>query len=81
MVYWYSLLNDGSRDLLSLHGGCPTAHGIKWGKDQYEIEHNYDTLKHFSPFHVLVSNKWIREGCQIWKKPCLASSLPEAGLK
>ena len=31
MVFWYSILNDGSRDMMSLHGGCPTAYGIKWG--------------------------------------------------
>ena len=30
-VFWYNLKNDGSRDEMSLHGGCPTIHGIKWG--------------------------------------------------
>ena len=46
-VLWYNLDKFGNPDWLTLHGGCPTALGIKW-----------------------VSNKWIRQGAQIWKKPC-----------
>ena len=46
-VFWYNLDKNFRRDVLSLHGACPTALGIKW-----------------------VANKWIREGAQIWKKPC-----------
>ena len=47
VVYWNNLNPDGSRNLLSLHGACPTALGIKW-----------------------VSNKWVREGAQVWTRPC-----------
>ena len=45
MVYWHSLRNDGSRDLMSLHGGCPTAHGIKWGNYRQSLEHCFKIVK------------------------------------
>ena len=32
VVFWHSLRDDGKIDRKSLHGGCPTVHGIKWGK-------------------------------------------------
>ena len=32
VLFWYSLSHDGRRDGLSLHGGCPVVHGVKWGK-------------------------------------------------
>ena len=32
VVFWHSLHNDGKTDLKSLHGGCPTVFGIKWGE-------------------------------------------------
>jgi hypothetical protein len=32
VVFWHSLTTDGSVDPMSLHGGCPTIHGIKWGE-------------------------------------------------
>ena len=50
MVYWHNLRQSGEREMLSLHGACPTALGIKW-----------------------VSNKWIREGAQIFQRPCATS--------
>ena len=31
VVFWHSLKDDGKIDRKSLHGGCPTVHGIKWG--------------------------------------------------
>lgn len=31
VVFWYNLTPEGYKDHLSLHGGCPAAHGIKWG--------------------------------------------------
>ena len=32
VVYWHSLENDGQTDVRSLHGGCPTVLGVKWGE-------------------------------------------------
>ena len=32
VVYWHSLRNDGQTDIRSLHGGCPTVFGVKWGE-------------------------------------------------
>ena len=32
VVYWHSLRNDGQTDIRSLHGGCPTVLGVKWGE-------------------------------------------------
>ena len=32
VVYWHSLKSDGQTDTMSLHGGCPTVLGVKWGK-------------------------------------------------
>ena len=46
-VFWYNLLDDGTIDKRSSHGGCPVLFGTKW-----------------------VSNKWIREGSQMFKRPC-----------
>jgi len=30
VAFWFSLLNDGRRDLGTSHGGCPVAVGAKW---------------------------------------------------
>ena len=50
MVFWHNLKQSGEREMMSLHGACPTALGIKW-----------------------VSNKWIREGAQVFQRPCALS--------
>ena len=34
VVYWHSLKSDGQTDPMSLHGGCPTVLGVKWGKKE-----------------------------------------------
>ena len=46
VVFWRSLKDDGKIDRKSLHGGCPTVHGIKWGKNRmHPICFIRDTLK------------------------------------
>ena len=47
MLFWYSLSKEGNSAKESMHGGCPTMHGLKW-----------------------VSNKWIREGEQMFHRKC-----------
>ena len=39
VVFWRSLKDDGKIDRKSLHGGCPTVHGIKWGKNRITHTH------------------------------------------
>ena len=34
VVYWHSLKSDGQIDPMSLHGGCPTVLGVKWGETE-----------------------------------------------
>ena len=40
VVYWHSLRNDGQTDIRSLHGGCPTVLGVKWGETVSGISDN-----------------------------------------
>ena len=35
VVFWYNLNKDGTRNKYSLHGGCPTLYGIKYGKKEF----------------------------------------------
>ena len=32
VVFWYNLNNDGTINKYTLHGGCPTLYGIKYGE-------------------------------------------------
>ncbi len=78
-VFWYNILPSGDPDRRTLHGACPILYGTKWGEQMEEEEEgivqqsvspiNYDItlfLYFFSP----VSNKWIREGAQLFARPC-----------
>ena len=35
VIIFYSLLADGSRDPLSLHGACPVKDGVKWAANKW----------------------------------------------
>jgi prolyl 4-hydroxylase len=35
VIIFYSLLPDGRRDALSLHGACPVKEGIKWAANKW----------------------------------------------
>ena len=38
VVFWYNLNTDGTRNKYSLHGGCPTLYGIKYGT-YFSVDH------------------------------------------
>ena len=55
--------------MMSLHSACPTIFGIKWGMclNLRKYSNMYILIFHFC---ISVSNKWIREGDQLFKRPC-----------
>ena len=80
IVFWYNLYHSGSINPWSLHGGCPTIYGIKWGillRQLFLFSHD-TKIKKLSYFLTLltVANKWIREGSQVFKKPCEITAPP-----
>lgn len=61
LLFWYNLHPDGSQHKLSLHAGCPTLFGLKWGEIKRSSVHvHIDYL-------FAVANKWIHEPHQVTK--------------
>ena len=58
----YNLLPNGDPDKLTLHGACPVLYGTKWGEFWLTIVRINVCF--------LVANKWIREGAQLFRRPC-----------
>ena len=65
-VFWYNLFTSSDPDRLTLHGACPVLYGTKWGKCHVICNVANKNLISLS----VVSNKWIREGAQVFSKPC-----------
>ena len=68
LLFWHNLNTQGNQAEESLHGACPTLFGIKWGNKSAEQFSQKIFASVFS-----VSNKWIREGSQVFKRPCETS--------
>ena len=70
MVFWYDMTLDGRFDPISLHGACPSLHGVKWGKSNLRTYSNTSMICYPLPNVFVVANKWIREGTQLFIRPC-----------
>ena len=59
------MLDNGENDLRTLHAACPVVHGRKWGEFGNEL-----FLYKMRMILGAVGNRWIREGGQLFKRPC-----------
>lgn len=72
-VFWYNLLNNGTKDYSTLHAACPVLLGTKWSTlsfVQFLPIILFLCINYFIIFVGLVLNKWIRERGQEFRRPC-----------
>ncbi|KAJ6657751.1 hypothetical protein lerEdw1_001938, partial [Lerista edwardsae] len=63
-VFWYNLFPSGEGDYSTRHAACPVLVGNKWDVTIYKCA-----------FLFSVSNKWIHERGQEFRRPCSLSEL------
>lgn len=72
-AFWFNLHKSGEGDYRTRHAACPVLTGSKWGKPSNFSQMNLNFLI-FSitslVFFYKVSNKWIHERRQEFRRPC-----------
>ena len=68
-AFWYNLYPNGESDQKTEHGACPVLIGEKWGMITNGIVIDCFLIY----FFCIVSNKWINERGQEFRRPCSLS--------
>lgn len=68
-AFWYNLHLNGEGNVNTRHAACPVLTGSKWGRQFLET---FLYRKQWLMFYSLlaVSNKWIHELNQEFRRPC-----------
>ncbi|KAH8381795.1 hypothetical protein KR009_000228 [Drosophila setifemur] len=70
-AFWMNLHRDGEGDVRTRHAACPVLTGTKWGMSWESIRNSINPLINFDlPPPKIVSNKWIHERGQEFRRPC-----------
>lgn len=75
-MFWYNLFTSGEGDYSTRHAACPVLVGNKWGELPLRVRPGVAlTLGLLCLRRLLfllspVSNKWIHERGQEWRRPC-----------
>jgi len=67
-AFWMNLHRDGEGDVRTRHAACPVLTGTKWGRYSASNRISYHTI-YFVSYNP-VSNKWIHERGQEFRRPC-----------